>query len=819
MKIALVAPSPIPFAVGGAEKLFVGMLERFNALSVHDLELIKLPCRDQEFWPLMECYRRFSQLRLDHFDAIISTKYPAWMVSHPHHILYMQHTCRGVYDLYEGEEEFRSLLDAHPLLEELRPFLLDPAPDRSMLEPFFDLLDRIRHREEELPAHAFAFPGSLSRAVIHWLDRIALAPGEIAAYYAISRTVARRPGYFPPRMPVTVVYHPSPLATRPASAPGECLFTVSRLEDLKRVDLLIDAYGKVESDLPFYIAGTGGRQEALRERARGDDRIRFLGFVGDEELARWYRRALFVPFVPYDEDFGLVTLEAMSSSRAVLTARDSGGVTELVEEGHTGRIVEPDADVLASTMQAMLDDGEGTRRMGERALEHVAPIDWSNLIAVLLGEEALREPLPTAPRAELCFSATPSDREEEKGTLRILQLATFPIFPSRSGGQIRVAALARELSRDARVTLMSLGHRDRVQRLSSSLMEISFRRPVGFYRQAELLESRTGVSSEDLALLGGWRRLKRFVEMLRARLAENDIVLLEGPYLEPMLRELLSERRCRGLPVPRVVYSAHNVEYTLKSSLYRDPSEAERIRCIEERCCREADLIVACSEEDAEGLRQLYGSRPLPEILLVPNGVDMERIAPLEGEERRQLRRRMGLERPVALFAGSRHAPNIEALEAIVRWARELPGIIFLIVGNVADALEEDIPSNLFLLGELDDKSKCLFLSLADIGLNPVISGSGSNLKLIEYLAWGLCTLSTPFGTRGFDFVDGRELMVAPIEEFPVRLQELEKDFSRCGPMLQAARRAARHYDWKRLVVPLATHLSAWHREKQLQIN
>ena len=60
MKIAIVAPSPVPFLIGGAEKLYWGLHRHMNQLTPHEVELIKVPCRDQEFWPLMEGYLRFS---------------------------------------------------------------------------------------------------------------------------------------------------------------------------------------------------------------------------------------------------------------------------------------------------------------------------------------------------------------------------------------------------------------------------------------------------------------------------------------------------------------------------------------------------------------------------------------------------------------------------------------------------------------------------------------------------------------------------------------------------------------------------------------
>jgi hypothetical protein len=100
MKIAIVAPSPVPFTIGGAEKLCWGLLREINENTNHQAELIRLPAREHSFWDLIDSYESFSRLDLSSFDQIISTKYPSWMVSHPHHTCYMLHRLRGFYDCW-----------------------------------------------------------------------------------------------------------------------------------------------------------------------------------------------------------------------------------------------------------------------------------------------------------------------------------------------------------------------------------------------------------------------------------------------------------------------------------------------------------------------------------------------------------------------------------------------------------------------------------------------------------------------------------------------------------------------------------------------
>jgi glycosyltransferase involved in cell wall biosynthesis len=61
-------------------------------------------------------------------------------------------------------------------------------------------------------------------------------------------------------------------------------------------------------------------------------------------------------------------------------------------------------------------------------------------------------------------------------------------------------------------------------------------------------------------------------------------------------------------------------------------------------------------------------------------------------------------------------------------------------------------------------------LSAADVAVNPIQSGSGSNLKLAEYVAAGLPVITTPIGLRGYEAF-ARLVTVAELEEFAHVLQ------------------------------------------------
>ena len=134
------------------------------------------------------------------------------------------------------------------------------------------------------------------------------------------------------------------------------LFTASRLEHPKRIDMIIAAMQEVSSDIPLYIAGEGDDLARLKALAEPDPRIVFLGQISEDALKQHYANALAVPFVPYDEDYGYITIEAMLSGKPVVTTLDAGGPTEFVIDGETGRVVAPEARALGQALDALVRD-------------------------------------------------------------------------------------------------------------------------------------------------------------------------------------------------------------------------------------------------------------------------------------------------------------------------------------------------------------------------------------------------------------------------------------------------------------------------------
>ncbi|NUN61725.1 MAG: glycosyltransferase, partial [Burkholderiaceae bacterium] len=115
MKIALIAPSPVPFVIGGAENLWTGWIAALNEQPGVEADLIKLPSPERDFWEIVDSYRQWARLDLRHFDRVISTKYPAWMVAHPDHHVFLQHKLRGLYDTWPAQHSTTVACDSAPV--------------------------------------------------------------------------------------------------------------------------------------------------------------------------------------------------------------------------------------------------------------------------------------------------------------------------------------------------------------------------------------------------------------------------------------------------------------------------------------------------------------------------------------------------------------------------------------------------------------------------------------------------------------------------------------------------------------------------------
>ncbi len=122
---------------------------------------------------------------------------------------------------------------------------------------------------------------------------------------------------------------------RPKDTPGQYYLIVSRIEPYKKVDLMIEAFKKL--NLSLKIVGGGTRLDEYKNRLK--ENIELIGRVSDEDLAKYYQNANATIF-PQEEDAGIVPLESMATGRPVI-AYAKGGVLESIIDGKTGVLFQP----------------------------------------------------------------------------------------------------------------------------------------------------------------------------------------------------------------------------------------------------------------------------------------------------------------------------------------------------------------------------------------------------------------------------------------------------------------------------------------------
>ncbi len=724
MKIAIVAPSPIPFGVGGAEKLWWGMLEYINKHTTHQCELIKVPVKENNFWNLIDSYKTFYDLNLYHFDMVITTKYPAWMVQHHNHHIYLQHCLRGLYDTYHFSGLPLEHSTDHPKVSAVLQLM--KSKDTS-IDDIFNALFELKS-DSSVPDSTYSFPGSFIRQVVHFLDNKTMQ--NVKSFSAISQTVVSRKEYFPNNVKVSKIYHPSNL-TNFENRSYQYFFTASRLDEAKRIHMIIDAYMKSNTQIPLKIAGAGPLSDELRELTSGDSRIDLLGFVSDAELMEYYSDAYAVLFVPYDEDYGLITIEAMMCEKPVLTFSDTGGVMEFVENRVTGLICEPDVDQLAKNIEFLSNDAELCMRMGKEAKKRVEDITWEYTIASLLNR------------------SLEASTNLPKKTDKVTVVSTYPIYPPRGGGQNRIFYLYKELAKSIMVDIVCLvdeSEEYKKSEIAPNLFEVRVPKTKEHAFKERKIEEKAGIPVTDMAMLYLYDETPLFGESIKKSFVDSDYLIMTQPYTFELCKTISSA----------VIYDSQNIEYSLKKQMLQDTAYNQQLLKklfdIEKLLCLEAIITMVCAMDDAVAMEKLY-EFDSSKAVLVPNGVDLHSVPYASKEERHSIKQSLGLEHQKSvLFMGSWHHPNIDAVEEIFKMAMKLPHYHFIVIGGAGSYfLHHEIPTpeNIGFTGLVSDKEKEVYLSIADVAINPMLTGSGTNLKMLDYMANGIPVVSTKVGARG----------------------------------------------------------------------
>jgi glycosyltransferase involved in cell wall biosynthesis len=343
VRTVLVCETQVPFVRGGAELLVQQLVDELRRRGfIADRVSIPFKWYPKEellphaaAWALLDLTESNGQP----VDLVIATKFPTYLARHATKVAWLVHQHRAAYEL-----------------------AATPYSDFAHEEIDVALRDRLMAIDER-------------------------ALGECVARYTISRTVTARLQRYN-GLDSTPLYHPPLLAPRLFPGPqGDYVLSVARLERNKRVDLTVRSVAHWPEPLRLVVVGDGSHRAAIEqaaEEAGVSRRVDFLGAVADDDLPALYGNALAIVYVPFDEDYGLVTLEAFLAAKPVVTAHDSGGTLEFVEDGVTGAVAAPDPASIGGAVAILHHARRRAASLGDAGRARALPITWDHVIERLV---------------------------------------------------------------------------------------------------------------------------------------------------------------------------------------------------------------------------------------------------------------------------------------------------------------------------------------------------------------------------------------------------------------------------------------------------
>lgn len=392
--------------------------------------------------------------------------------------------------------------------------------------------------------------------------------------------------------------------------------------------------------------------------------------------------------------------------------------------------------------------------------------------------------------------------------MNVLQVTPTNVYPPSDGGQHRSHGIVSAFpdAGDGVYRYCQGGHLENYRngrlkrqiRIADDYVEFQHLNPAfDLARSPELLGFPNVFLGQSLRVVKPARLLDR--------LDWADVVLVELPWQVPTVADLAG--------ATPVVYSSHNVEeerYESTTDGFVGDWFTGRVSAIERAALERSTAVVCTSERDATAYRRRYGVDV--HTIVAPNGVTRDALRSDGGEHDagERVRGRHGIGSAcVGLFVGTDYGPNREAVETVLRVATRAAeadlDMHFLVVGSVGESVASS-SDNVTVTGFVPDLDP--YFAAADVGLNPIRSGSGTNIKLVEYLAKGLPVITTPFGARGFDIDHEHEALVVEDAAFLDAMTRLATDPDLRSRLVAAGQAyVRRQHTWERISADLRDRL------------
>lgn len=360
--------------------------------------------------------------------------------------------------------------------------------------------------------------------------------------------------------------------------------------------------------------------------------------------------------------------------------------------------------------------------------------------------------------------------------------ANLKDWTKNSGGKERTATLAEALT-DHEITFLSFSWDGPAfeQQVADNIYQIQPEVETSVLNHYRRLIKNNARQNHDAAFYVLKDSLINFTKKLKALSKTVDLVIVDHMSIAPLVEQI------KDVPI---VYNSHNSEITMANQLYpENQALVKTVEKIERAILKQSTAVTYCSHKDFEELRDHYGS--FSNSFYVPNGTTMhDQITP---DSRRKSKN--------ILFVGSSHPPNVTAARKLLDVAKSLPEYNFIICGGAGNSLKKEaLPKNLDALGHVSDEKLDQLFKESFAFINPMSSGSGTHLKMMKALSYGIPIITSLVGARGFskEEIDSTFLLAETTKEMTTSILKLQ-DKNTYHNLCLNGYQLSKNFDWEKI--------------------
>ncbi len=224
-------------------------------------------------------------------------------------------------------------------------------------------------------AIATATMKTAARIPLRFADELTVVSRRLQRYY--QSTFSREATYIASGAQMPELRSADEIRERWGLEPHRYILFVGRLTPEKGLEYLVEAYRRVDTDMPLVLVGGANYEDPYVEdlMSEADDTILFTGYQSGDVLAELFSNAYLYVQPSTLEGLSMAVVEALSYGRCVLASDIPGNLEALGECGRT--FTTADVDDLQHQLTDLLSDPDTVERQFECARERVArEYDW-----------------------------------------------------------------------------------------------------------------------------------------------------------------------------------------------------------------------------------------------------------------------------------------------------------------------------------------------------------------------------------------------------------------------------------------------------------